>query len=97
MLLYGCEIWTLEQDDIIRLKTAEMKSVRRTVRYTLLDRRRNGDTLEEHEMDSVEKKLAQCEQKWLNHVSRMEDIRYPKHLLDVDQSKEEEKEDLDDH
>jgi len=28
----------------------------------------------------VENKLAQYKQKWLNHVSRMKDIRYPKHL-----------------
>jgi hypothetical protein len=27
------------------------------------------------------KKLAKYKQKWLNRVSRMEDIRYPKQLL----------------
>jgi len=26
-------------------------------------------------VDTVEKTLAQHEQKWLNHVSRMEDVR----------------------
>jgi len=25
LLLYGCEIWTLKQSDVRRLKTAEMK------------------------------------------------------------------------
>jgi hypothetical protein len=30
----------------------------------------------------VKKKLAQYKQKWLNNVRRMEDIRYPKQLLD---------------
>jgi len=30
----------------------------------------------------VERKLAQYKQKWLNHVSRMEDIRYPEQVLD---------------
>jgi len=30
----------------------------------------------------VEQKLAQYKQKYLNHICRMEDIRYPKQLLD---------------
>jgi hypothetical protein len=38
--------------------------------------------LEELKMDPIKKKLAQYKQKLLNHVSRMEDIRYPKQLLD---------------
>jgi hypothetical protein len=31
--------------------------------------------------DPVENKLAQRKQKWLNHVNKTEDIRYPKQLL----------------
>jgi len=53
-----------------------------TTGYSLLDQRRNENILQELKVDSAEKKLAQCTQKWLNHVSRMEDIRYPKQLLD---------------
>jgi hypothetical protein len=34
-LLYGCEIWTLKQGDIRRLKTAEMKFMRHTATYSL--------------------------------------------------------------
>jgi hypothetical protein len=37
---------------------------------------------EELKVDPVQKKLAQYKLKWLNRVSRMEDIRYPKQLLD---------------
>jgi hypothetical protein len=40
------------------------------------------DILEEIKVDPVEKELAQYKQKWLNHISRMEDIRHPKQLLD---------------
>lgn len=36
-----CEIWTLKQKCVRRLRTAEMRSVRHTVRYILLDHRRN--------------------------------------------------------
>jgi hypothetical protein len=61
-------------------KTAEMKLVRPTAGYSLLDhgRNENEDILDKLKVDPVERKLAQYKQKWLYHVSRMEDIRYPK-------------------
>jgi hypothetical protein len=34
--------------------------------------------VKELKVQSFEKKLAQCKQKWLNDVNRMIDIRYPK-------------------
>jgi hypothetical protein len=39
--LYGCEISALKQRNIIRLKAAEIKFMRRTAEYNLLDHRRN--------------------------------------------------------
>jgi hypothetical protein len=55
--------------------------MRPTAGYSLLGYERNEDVLE-LTADQVRKKLAQYKQKWFNHVSRMEDIRYPKQLLD---------------
>jgi hypothetical protein len=49
-------IVTLKQRDIRRLKTADMKFVRCTARYCLLD---HEGILEERHVDPVEKKLAQ--------------------------------------
>jgi hypothetical protein len=46
-LLYGCEIWTLKQRDIRRLKSAEMKCMRCTAGYGLLHHRSNEEVLEE--------------------------------------------------
>jgi hypothetical protein len=57
-------MWTLIKMDLIRLKTEEMISMKRTVGYSLLDSRRNEDILEEFKLDPVEKKLAQYKQKW---------------------------------
>jgi len=55
--LYGCKIWILKQrEDIWILKTVEMKFMRRTAGYSLLDQRRNEDILEELKVDLVEKK-----------------------------------------
>jgi hypothetical protein len=42
-LLYGCEIWTFKQRDKRKLKTAEVKFIRSTAGYSLLDCRRNED------------------------------------------------------
>jgi hypothetical protein len=77
----GCEIYVLKQRDIRRLKTAEMKFKRSTAGYSSLDPRRNEGILEQVKIDPVEKKLAQYKQKYLNYVSRIEDIRYPKQLF----------------
>jgi len=55
--------------------------MRRTVGFGLLDHRRNEDVLKKLQVDPLEKRLAQYK-KWLNDISRMEDIRYPKQLLD---------------
>jgi hypothetical protein len=48
---------------------------------------------------TVELKLAQYKQELINHVSRTEDIRYPKEIIDLleEEEEEEEEEDLDNH
>jgi len=53
----------LKQSDVRRLKTAEMKFMRRTSGYSLLDHRRDEDILELR-VDPVEKKLAQYKQNY---------------------------------
>jgi len=59
-----------------------MKFVRHKSGLSLLDHRIKEDILEKFKVDSVENKLAQHKQKWLNRVRRMEDIRYPQQLPD---------------
>jgi hypothetical protein len=44
-VLYDCEIWSLKQRDIRRMKAAETKFMRRTARYRLQDHIRNEDIL----------------------------------------------------
>jgi len=53
-----------------------------TAGYSLLDHRRNEDILEGSKVDLVKEKLAQYEEIRLNYVSKREDIRYSKQLLD---------------
>jgi hypothetical protein len=63
----------LKQREIRRLKTAEMKFMRCTVGYNLLDPRRN-ENISENLTDTVKKKLAQYKQKCLNHGSRIKNM-----------------------
>jgi hypothetical protein len=52
-------IWTVKHRDVRKLKRAEMKSMRHTAGYNLLDHKRIYDFLEELEVDAVVKTLAQ--------------------------------------
>jgi hypothetical protein len=58
-LSYNCEVSTLKQRYLRRLKRAEMKFMRRTAECSLLDHKTNEDTLEKLKVDPVETKLAQ--------------------------------------
>jgi hypothetical protein len=80
-LLYGSEICTIKQCDRNRLRTAEMKYLRRTARYTFLNHKRNENILEELHVTPLEGKLCTYIHKWFQHVHRMEDNRLPKQLL----------------
>jgi len=59
-----------------------MTAVRPIAECSSLDQRRYENTSEELRVDPVEKKLPQQKQRRLNHVNRMEDVRYQKQLLD---------------
>jgi hypothetical protein len=79
-LLYGSEIWTIKQCDKNRLRTAEMKYLRRTAVYTLFNHKRNEEILEELHVTPLEDRLCTYRHKWFQHVHRMEDNRLPKQL-----------------
>ncbi|KAJ4428270.1 hypothetical protein ANN_24287 [Periplaneta americana] len=81
ILLYGREIWVLKQRDISRLRAAEMKYLRRTAGYTLLDHKRNEDILQELKMQPLEEKIAEYRNRWLEHISRMETGQTPQEML----------------
>ncbi|KAJ4437338.1 hypothetical protein ANN_17477 [Periplaneta americana] len=78
---YGSEIWSLKKKDVNRIKATEMKFLRRTAGYTLLDRKRNEEILEQLEVESVEEKISRYKFNWLDHVRRMENSRIPKIMM----------------
>jgi hypothetical protein len=73
----GCHSTEYHDMYLSAVKTSSLTSG-----YSLSDQRKNENILEELGADPVQKSLAQYKQKYLNHVSRMEDVTYPKQLLD---------------
>jgi hypothetical protein len=78
-LIYGSKIWTLTQQDKSRLKASEMKSLRRTAGYTLLDHKKNEYILQELNTTPVLEKTTKYRHNWVKHVHRMNNSRFPKH------------------
>jgi hypothetical protein len=64
-----------------RLRTAEMKYLRWTAGYTLLNQKGNDEILQELHVTPLEDKLCTYRHKWFQHVHRTEDNRPPKQLL----------------
>jgi hypothetical protein len=46
-LIYGSEIWTLRKQDKTRLITSEMKFLKETAGYTLMDHKQNEEIIQE--------------------------------------------------
>jgi hypothetical protein len=53
----------------------------RTAGYTLFDHKRNDEILEELKVEPVDKKLRRYKSNWLQHVTRMNNNRMPKIML----------------
>jgi hypothetical protein len=81
ILLNGSEIWTIRKNDKKRLTSVEIKFFRRAAGYTLLDRKRNEEILEQLKVEPVDEKLRRYKSNWLRNVTRVNN-RMPKIMLD---------------
>ena len=80
-LLYGCETWTLKQQDIKRLEKFHQKSLRRIANIKWFHGIANYEVLEKCKICSLEYFLDAARLRWAGHVIRMEEGRTPKALL----------------
>lgn len=78
MLTYGSEAWVLRKKDKQRISAAEMKFLRKTAGYTLLDRKRNESIQNELKITPVVRRVKEYRRRWREHVHRMEEERSPK-------------------
>jgi hypothetical protein len=57
-----------------------MKFLRKTAGYTLMDHKQNEEIIRELQVATIINKIQNYKTKWI-HVSRMDDQRYPKKML----------------
>ena len=81
------DAWQLDMDYIIyagqesRLNTFHLRSIRRILGISWLDKVANAYVLSRAGLPSMYTLLRQCRLRWLGHVRRMDDGRIPKYIL----------------
>jgi hypothetical protein len=65
-----------------RLKASEIKFLRRTAGYTLVDYKKNEDILQELNTTPVLEKITKYKHNWVKHVHCMNNSIFPKTLIE---------------
>ena len=81
VLLYGSESWILRKQDLNKITAAEMKFLRSVKGCTREDRITNTQIRADLEIFAIEQKIENYKQNWKDHISRMEQTRYPKQII----------------
>jgi hypothetical protein len=71
ILKYGGETWTLKEQNKSRITAVEITFLRKTIKYTLPDHKRNQDIMKELKTQPVLEKINDYKHKWMQHVRRM--------------------------
>jgi len=80
ILSFASEMWTLKKRDKKRLISIQMKFFR-TAGYTLFDHKRNEEISEGLKVQPVDEKLRRFKSNWLRQVTRMNNNRMTKIML----------------
>jgi hypothetical protein len=67
--------------NIERLEAAQMKFLRNLLGITKFDKEKNQTIREKLGVQNIVKEIKQYQQKWLQHVQRMDTNRIPKQAL----------------
>ena len=76
-ILYGCETWTLYRHNIRKLEF-HMRCLRRIAHIQWKDKVPNTKVLQICNFTGIEAMLMTAEYRWVGHVTRMDDTRFPK-------------------
>ena len=77
-LKFGGEAWVLKKREEQRLEAAQMKFLRHLLGITKLDKEKNQSIGEKTGAQNIVKEIKQYQEKWLQHVQRMDTNRIPK-------------------
>jgi len=80
-LKFGSEAWVLKKREEQRLEVAYMKFLRHLLGITKLDKEKNQFIGEKTGTQNIVKEIKQYQEKWLQHVQRMDTNRIPKQAL----------------
>ena len=80
-LKFGSEAWVLKKREEQRLEAAQMKFLRHLLGITKLDKEKNQCIREKTGAQNIVKEIKQYQEKWLQHVQRMDRNRPPRQAL----------------
>ena len=78
----GSEAWVLKKREEQRLEAAQMKFLRHLLGITKLDKEQKNQCIREKTgAENIVKEIKQYQEKWLQHIQRMDTNRIPKQAL----------------
>jgi len=80
-LKFGSEAWVLKKREEQRLEAAQMKFLRHLLGITKLDQEKYQCIREKTGAENIVKEIKQYQEKWLQHIQRMDTNRIPKQAL----------------
>ena len=80
-LKFGIEAWVLKKREEQRLEAAQMKFLRHLLGITKLNKEKNRCIRENTGAQNIVKEIKQYQEKWLQHVQRMDTNRITKQAL----------------
>ena len=78
---FGREAWVLKKREEQRLEAAQMKFLRHLLGITKLDKEKNQCIRGKTGAQNIVKERKQYQEKWLQHIQRMDANRIPKQAL----------------
>ena len=80
-LKFGSEAWVLKKREEQRFEAAQMKFLRHLLGITKLDKEKYQCIRQKTGAQNIVKEIKQYQEKWLQHVQRMDKKRLPKQAL----------------
>ena len=80
-LKFGSEAWVLTKREEQSLEAPQMKFLKHLLGITELDKEKNQCIRQKTGAQNTVKEIKQYQEKWLQHVQRMDTNRLPKHAL----------------
>ena len=80
-LKFGSEAWVLKKREEQHLEAAQMKFLRHLLGITKIDKETNQCIRQKTGVQNIVKEIKQYQEKWLQHIQRMDTDRLPKQAL----------------